>query len=168
MAIDLSICSSQGSLNFKIKDRNPRIRLGPRGPWMYPITLCNISFQKSIIWFVQCHVSQEQKKGRKTWDLTKEALHQLQETINCMFQDKGTTAIQLVPNVQRSRGHKFIFTSTGEVHVSVDYLLFNKRNSLYSLYRKKAFTRLRKREKMIDHRARLRENDDLPHARAKP
>ena len=38
--------------------------------------------------------------------------------------------------------------TTGEVHVSVDYLLFSKRNLLYSLNRKKAFTRLRKREKL--------------------
>ena len=34
---------------------------------------------------------------------------------------QGMTAIQLVPNVQCSQGHKFIFTGSGEVHVSVDY-----------------------------------------------
>ena len=39
---------------------------------------------------------------------------------------------------------------------------------LYSLYRKKAFTRLRKREKMIGHRALLRENDDLPREQDRP
>ena len=39
---------------------------------------------------------------------------------------------------------------------------------LYLLYRKKAFTKLRESEKMIGHRARSRENDDLPRTRAKP
>ena len=38
---------------------------------------------------------------------------------------------------------------------------------LYSVHRKKAFARLRKKEKLIGHRVLLRENDDLPHARAK-
>ena len=43
------------------------------------------------------HVSQEQKKiGRPiNVRLTIEALHRLQVTIYCMFQDKGATAIQL-------------------------------------------------------------------------
>ena len=39
---------------------------------------------------------------------------------------------------------------------------------LYSLHRKEAFTGLRKEKKMIGHRARLQENDDLPRTRAKP
>ena len=38
--------------------------------------------------------------GGETVDLTIEALHPLQEIIYCMFQDKCTTAIQHVPNVQ--------------------------------------------------------------------
>ena len=42
-----------------------------------------------------------------------------------MFKNKCPTVLQLVPNVQCSPGHKFIFTSTGEVHVSIDYFLFN-------------------------------------------
>ena len=39
--------------------------------------------------------------------------------------------------------------SSGEVHISVDYLLFNTRNLfiIYSLYRKGALTRIGKREK---------------------
>ena len=57
------------------------------------------------------------------------ALHRLQETIYCMFQDKGTAEIEIVSKVQWSPGHKFLFNSTGEVHVSVDYLLFSNRNS---------------------------------------
>ena len=57
------------------------------------------------------------------------------------------------------------FPCSGEVHVSVDYVLFKNRNLFLfdSLYRKKASTRLSKREKkMIGHRAHLRENDDIP------
>ena len=62
------------------------------------------------------------------WHLTIEALHQLQETIYCMFQDEGMTAIQLVQNVLWSLSDKFTFKRNGEVHVSIDHLLFNNRN----------------------------------------
>ena len=50
----------------------------------------------------------------------KQTLYWLQETINYGFKDKCTTAIQLVPNMQWSQGRKFIFTSSGEILVSVE------------------------------------------------
>ena len=103
------------------------------------------------------------------WDLTIETLHWLQETINCIIQDKfktrqrfnlfqtcsdleATNLSSLV--VAKSKFPLITYFSTIEIR-------------LYSLYRKKAFTRLRKREKKTGHCA-LRENDDLPRAQAKP
>ena len=63
-----------------------------------------------------------------------------------------STAIQLVPYVQGFRRHKFIFTDTGKVYVSVVYLIFSNIIFLYSLNRMKTFTRKKKieREKKID------------------
>ena len=86
-----------------------------------------------------------------------------------MFQDKGTTAIQLVPNVQWSLGHKFIFTSNGEVHVSVDYLLFNNGNLfIFTVKKEGVYKTQKKRKKLIGHCARLRENDDYNYLTHEP
>ena len=39
---------------------------------------------------------------------------------------------------------------------------------IFSVWKKQAFTRFRKREKIIGYHVRRRESDDLPRARAKP
>ena len=88
-----------------------------------------------------------------------------------MFQGpKSTTAIQLalfqtcsdLENTNLSSLVLAKFTSPLITYFSTIEIC------LYSLYRKKAFTRLRKRENLIGHSNRFRENDDLPYARAKP